>query len=177
MTDQISVFDFSILSLIQFEKSVFLSEEDAELLNLPPHNPYQMSIWTEGYIGSKNFKYVVEFLNPDGRPIVNPKINGAIIHIGSDGVFRLNADQFALINLMKVGNESSSREATLLTAHHIQKHATATNAKLDEYLSADNAKIVVPDKLSVDFIDFSSNAVKVQPLLLENRDEQSFQLF
>ena len=160
-------------TLIPFEKSVLLSEEDAELLNLPPHNPYQMSIWTEGYIGSKNFKYVVEFLNPDSRPIVNPKINGAILHIGNDGVFRLNADQFALINLMKIGNESSSHEATLLTAHHIQKHATATDAKLDEYLSADNAKIVVPDKLSVDFIDFSSNAVKVQPLLLENRDGQS----
>ncbi len=159
--------------LIPFEKSVLLSEEDAELLNLPPHNPYQMSIWTEGYIGSKNFKYVVEFLNPDSRPIVNPKINGAILHIGSGGIFRLNADQFALINLMKIGNESSSRETTLLTAHHIQKHATATDAKLDEYLSADNAKIVVPDKLSVDFIDFSSNAVKVQPLLLENRDGQS----
>ncbi len=159
-------------TLIPFEKSVLLSEEDAELLNFPPHNPYQMSIWTEGYIGSKNFKYVVEFLNPDSRPIVNPKINGAILHIGSENLFRLNADQFALINLIKLGNESSSREDIFLTTHHIQKHAAATDAKLCEYISADKAKIVVPDKLSVDFIDFSSNAVKVQPILLENRDGQ-----
>ena len=159
-------------TLIPFEKSVLLSEEDAELLTLPPHNPYQMSIWTEGYIGSKNFKYVVEFLNPDSRPIVNPKINGAILHIGSENLFRLNADQFALINLIKIGNESSSREDIFLTTHHIQKHAAATDAKLCEYISADKAKIVVPDKLSVDFIDFSSNTVKVQPILLENRDGQ-----
>ena len=159
-------------TLIPFEKSVLLSEEDAELLTLPPHNPYQMSIWTEGYIGSKNFKYVVEFLNPDSRPVVNPKINGAILHIGSENLFRLNADQFALINLIKLGNESSSREDIFLTTHHIQKHAAATDAKLCEYISADKAKIVVPDKLSVDFIDFSSNTVKVQPILLENRDGQ-----
>ena len=157
-------------TLIPFEKSVLLSEEDAELLNLPPRNPYQMSILTEGYIGGKNFKYVVEFLNPDGRPIVNPKINGAILHIGSDNIFRLNADQFALINLMKLGNETSSHEEIWLTAYQIQKHAVATVAKVSEYLSTDKTKIVVPDKLSVDFIDFSSNVVKVQPILLEKRN-------
>ena len=50
-------------TLLPFEKSFILSEEDAELLNLPPCNPYQISIRTEGYIGGKIFRYVVEFLN------------------------------------------------------------------------------------------------------------------
>ena len=59
-------------TLIPFEKSFLLSEEDAELLNLPPRNPYQLSIRTEGYIGGKNFKYVVDLLNPDGSHVVKP---------------------------------------------------------------------------------------------------------
>ena len=156
-------------TLIPFEKAVLLSEDDAELLNLPPHNPYQVSILAETFLGGKNFRYDVEFLNSDGRPVVKPKINGAILHVGSEKIFRLNADQFALINLVKLGNENSSREETFLTAHQIQKHAAAAEAKISEYLSADKAKIVVPDKLGVEFTAHGDK-FKVQPVLLENRD-------
>ena len=152
-------------TLIPFEKSFLLSEEDAELLNLPPRNPYQLSIRTEGYIGGRNFKYVVEFLNADGRKIVKPKVKGALLRVGEENLFRLNANQFALVNLAKFGNENLSREEIYLTVKKIQEHATDT--KIDEYISETNKKIVVPDKLDVDFQE-SGDGVKVAPVLLEN---------
>ena len=153
-------------ALIPFEKSVGLSEEDAELLTLPPHNPYQLSVRTEGYIGAKNFKYVIELLNADGRPVVKPQINGAIIHVGTENLFRLNADQFALVNLVALGNKNISSEEPLLTVQKIQAQSATASAKTDQYIS--EKKIIVPDKLSVDFKE-SGDAVEVQPILLENR--------
>ena len=96
-------------TLIPFEKSVLLSEEDAELLNLPPRNPYQISIRTEGYIGARDFRYVVYILNSDGRPFIKPQISGALLRVDEE-IFRLTADQFALIELVDAGNKKLSRE-------------------------------------------------------------------
>ena len=155
-------------TLIPFEKSFLLSEEDAELLNLPPRNPYQLSIRTEGYIGSKNFKYVAEFLNADGRKVVKSQVKGALLRVDNENIFRLNENQFALINLAKLGNENLSREETYLTVKKIQEHAT--DSKIDGYISDTNKKIFVPDKLDVDFQE-SGDAVKVQPILLGKNDK------
>ena len=158
-------------TLIPFEKSVLLSEEDAELLNLPPCNPYQISVRAENYIGAKNFRYVFELLSSDGRPIVNPIVNGSILHIGTEKIFRLNAEQFALINLLKLGNENSSREEAWLNLKHIQRQAAKALVQISGYISESNKKIVVPDKIGVDFSE-SGDGVKVMPVLLENHDGQ-----
>ena len=151
--------------LIPFAKSVGLTEEDAELLHLPPHNPYQVSIRTEGYIG-KDFRYVVKLLNADGRPVIKPQINGALVHVG-ENLFRFNANQFALINLVEFGNKNLPRAEALLNVKRIQETASRAAANIEGYISAGNKKIVVPDKLSVDFQD-SGDGFKVQPVLLEN---------
>lgn len=155
-------------TLIPFEKSFLLSEEDAELLNLPPLNPYRISIRTEGYIGGKNFHYVVDLLKPDGRSVIKPQINGALVHVDEE-IFRLNANQFALIDLAKFGNENISSEEPLLIVKRIQQQAAKSDAQIDGYISEKNKKIIVPDKLDVDFQE-SGDTVKVAPILLENHD-------
>ena len=152
--------------LLPFEKSFGLSEEDAELLSLPPRNPYRISIRTEAYIGAKDFRYVFDFLDGANCPVVKPQVNGALLRVGEE-IFRLTADQFALINLVELGNKNFQPQ--LLTVKQIQMHAAKVDAQLEGYLSADNKKIVVPDKLSVDFTE-DGDKVKVQPVLLENRD-------
>ena len=82
-------------TLIPFEKSFLLSEEDAELLNLPPLNPYQISIRTEGYIGGKIFRYIPEFLKPDGSQIIKSQIKGALHCFALvDGFNRSNSRAF-----------------------------------------------------------------------------------
>lgn len=148
-------------TLIPFEKSFLLTEEDAELLHLPPRNPYQLSIRTQSYIGAKDFKFVAEFPN-----ISKPQISGGLLHVG-ENIFRLNAEQFALINLVEFANKNLSREATYLTVKQIQERAKTSN--LEGYISEDNKKIIVPDKLDIDFQE-SGDTVKVAPILLANRD-------
>ena len=123
LEDAAQIFDGG--TLIPFEKSFLLSEEDAELLKLPPLNPYQISIRTEGYIGGKNFRYVTEFLEADGRKILKPQIKGALLHV-DENIFRLNASQFALINLVKLGNENLSRKSfTRGAVAYSQKNSAA----------------------------------------------------
>ena len=153
-------------TLLPFEKSLLLTEEDAELLTLPPRNPYRISIRTEGYIGGKIFRYVIDFLDGAALPVVKPQINGTLLRVDGE-TFRLTAEQFALINLVEDGNKNLQPQ--LLTVKQIQNRAAAAGAQLDGYLSTDNKKIVVPDKLSVDFTE-SGDGVTVQPVLLEERD-------
>ncbi len=153
-------------TLLPFEKSFGLTEEDAELLTLPPRNPYRLSIRTAGYIGARDFHYAVDVLNSDGRPLIKPQINGALLHVDEE-TFRLTAEQFALIELVDAGNKNLSREENFLTVKRIQNQAEAAGAQLDGYISAGNKKIVVPDKLSVDFAEHGDKVI-VQPVLLEN---------
>ncbi len=153
-------------TLLPFNKAVLLSDEDAELLSLPPRNPYQISIRTEGYIGAKNFRYVAEFLDANGRPLTKPEFNGAVLRVGDEKIFRLNADQFALVNLIRFGNENLSHEESLLKIRQIQRQAHAATAHVDKYIA--DKKIIMPDKLGVDFQD-NGDTVKVAPVLLENR--------
>ena len=146
-------------TLIPFEKSFSLSKEDAELLNLPPLNPYQMSIRTKGFIGAKDFKFVAEFPN-----VTNWRIIGGLLYV-DEKIFRLTAEQFALINLVDDGNKNLSRENCLLTIAELQKHSTGT--KFEGYIS--DKKIVVPEKLDVDFRT-SGEFVKVLPVMLGKND-------
>ena len=44
--------------LIPFAKSVLLSEADAELLKLPPHNPYRLSIRTTYRLNADQYELV-----------------------------------------------------------------------------------------------------------------------
>ena len=146
-------------TFIPFEKSFLLTEEDAELLNLPPRNPYRLSIRTENYIGAKDFKFVAEFPNAD-----KPRISGGLLHVGKK-IFRLNAEQFALIKLIEDGNKNLSREDTLLTMGEMQKHSAGS--KLEDYIA--EKKIVAPEKLDVDFQE-RGEVVKVLPVMLIKND-------
>ena len=145
--------------LVPFEKSFVLTDSDVELLHLPQLNPYQLSIRTQGYIGAKDFKFVAEFPN-----VSKPRIIGGLLHVG-ENIFRLDAEQFALINLIEQGNKNLSREDSLLTIGEIQKHSAGY--KLEGYIS--EKKIIVPKKLDVDFQEIGEG-VKVAPVLLEGHD-------
>ena len=157
LEDAAQIFDGG--TLIPFEKSFALTDSDAELLQLPPRNPYRLSIRTQSFIGAKDFKFVAEFSDVD-----NSRISGGLLHVDKK-IFRLNAEQFALINLVADGNKNLAHEENLLTIGELQKHST--DSKLDGYIS--DKKIVVPEKLDVDFQD-SGEVVKVAPVLLENHD-------
>lgn len=167
---------------ITFEKSVALSDEDAELLKFPPRNPYRLSIRTLGILGKSDFRYILEVLRPNGQFFVNPKFNGALLHIDSNTTYRLNADQYELVRLTQDSNENISKlndkqqamTSSLKNAYEIQKHSSLTDAKLDNFLDTENLKIVVPDCLDIEFEETYNGKFQVQPVLLVKGSDGKF---
>lgn len=167
---------------ITFEKSVILSDEDAELLKFPPKNPYRLSIRTLGILGKSDFRYILEVMRPNGQFFINPKFNGAILHIDSNTTYRLNADQYELVrltqdsneNISKLNNRQKAMTQSLTNAYKIQQHAALTDAQLDNFLDAENLKIVVPDCLDIEFEEIYNGKFQVQPLLLAKGNDGNF---
>ena len=156
--------------LIPFEKSVLLSEADAELLKFPPPNPHRLSIRATGDMGHADLRYIIEVMRPDGKFFVRARINGALLHIGSL-TYRLNANQYELVRLANASNEHIATlerrqlmSYNFLNAYRIQRRATSLGANVDSYLSVDNTKIVVPEKLGVEFQATADGMFQVQPV-------------
>lgn len=166
---------------ISFEKSVLLSDEDAELLKFPPQNPYRLSIRTSGILGKPDFKYILEIIRPDGQFFISPQINGALLHIDSEIIYRLNADQYELVQLTQDSNKNISKlnqkqamTYSLKNIYQIQQHAISTEAKLETFLSPENMKIIVPDGLDVKFQEISKENFQIQPVLLSKNNNGNF---
>lgn len=166
---------------ISFEKSVLLSDEDAELLKFPPQNPYRLSIRTSGILGKPDFKYILEIIRPDGQFFISPQINGALLHIDSEIIYRLNADQYELVQLTQDSNKNISKlnqkqamTYSLKNIYQIQQHAISTEAKLETFLSPENMKIIVPDGLDVKFQEISKENFQIQPVLLSKNNDENF---
>ena len=94
----------------------------------------------------------------------------------ADGYFfpreNLSAAVRAKLQILSLENSAQiyiSSEEPLLTVQKIQAQSATAAAKTDQYIS--EKKIIVPDKLSVDFKE-SGDAVEVQPILLENRGDE-----
>ncbi len=167
--------------IIPFEKSVLLSNEDAELLKFPPRNPYRISIRTLGTLGNIDFRFVLEIMRPSGENFVSPKINGALLHTDSETIYRLNAAQYELVRVTQESNKKIStldrRQATSYSyenIYNVQKYAGMTDAKVDNFLSAENIKIVKPDGLDVEFQETYDGNFQVQPVLLVENAEGKF---
>lgn len=69
---------------ITWEKALSITEDIAELLELPKMNPYQLSITTKGDLGHSDIRYIIEILKPDGTTFINPTILGTNLHINSE---------------------------------------------------------------------------------------------
>lgn len=175
---------------LSYENVALLSEPDAELLSLPERNPYQISITADGVIGHNDLHYMFSVLKPGGDSFVNPVIRGCILHIDEEREYRLDINQY---NLVRIANESNQnvpnmdkRELpsyTLVNLARIQRHAKETAARLDEVLSTDNQRVIVPEKLDVEFIDDGHGNFQVAPVIIEegtgsllpDTDEKDFQ--
>lgn len=175
---------------LSYENVARLSEADAELFALPERNPYQISITADGTIGFNDLHYTFSVLKPGGGSFVNPKIHGCILHIDEETTYRLDIHQY---NLVRVVNESNQTVPnmdkkdlagySLINLAHIQNHARATAARLDDVISPENQRVVVPEKLDVEFVNDGDGIVHVNPVILGEEkglplgegDEKTFQ--
>lgn len=162
--------------LIPFDKAVSFSPEDADFLKFPPQIPYRLSIRANGDLAHNNLKYILEIMQPDDKAFVRPKFKGALVYIG-ENVYRLNFDQYQLLCLTQKSNNDlaaiNRREVlgyNLTNAYHIGQHANNVDAKLDNTLSEKNGKIIVADRLGVEFKE-DANSVTAAPILLTEDSE------
>lgn len=176
--------------VLPYEQVALLTEEDAELLSLPEQNPYQMSITADGTVGFNDLRYNFQVLKPGGQAFVNPVLRGCILHINEDACYRLNADQYKLVCLIKESNQtipnlgrSELSGYSLTNLGRIQRHAKSTEARLDNVISADNQRIIIPEKLDIEFVEDGNGKIQINPVILEegtgealeSKDEKEFQ--
>lgn len=163
---------------ISHDNLVGISSDDAELLALPDENPYQLSVNADGTIGYSDLTYRIDVLQPNGKPFVNPVVRGCFLYLDSETVYRLNRYQYNLICLKNESNNTvpsmSKRELPIYSLTNLakmHKNAKNTQAKMDSVLSEDNQRIIIPEKLDIEFTEDSNGNVGVNPiLLLDNGD-------
>ena len=163
--------------LIPSESVVVMSDEDCELFDIPERNPYQLCVQANGDLAHNNLHYFIEVLQPNGCPFINPSFNGAFIHINQEKTYRLSMDQYQLLCIAGESNKNiSSVKRSNISAYNltnlskIQNYAEKSAAKFDNILSKENSKIVIPDKLDIQFKHMENGEIHVEPVLLMEDD-------
>ncbi len=164
------------------ESIVTMSNQDCELLGIPDVNPYQFYVRASGDLGHNDLKYFVEILQSNGTPFVNPVFRGAFVHLNSDTTYRLSLDQYQLLCIAGESNRSlSSLERSKIAGYNlinlskIQSHAKKSSARLDNVLSDNNNKVVIPDKLDIQFKKLENGEIHVEPIILQQDDSGQVQ--
>lgn len=168
--------------LMPHEEAAKLTREEREILTLPEIFPYFLSVKTNSTVGTREFKYIVTYLRPDGTPFVNPKIIGSLIKITEDRQYMFNLPQFQIVQAAQVCNEKiktlSKREdfinTGLATTAQIKEYSASVQAVLDRYTN--EMKVVMPDKLSVTIKKNEDGSYRVEPVLLQKKGTESIPL-
>ena len=75
-----------------------LDKTERELLELPEVFPYRLRVLTRGILASKDFRYSIEFMRPDGTAFINPKVIGSFIEINDEQRYTFNLWQFIIVS-------------------------------------------------------------------------------
>ena len=94
--------------LIPYENVARWSDEECEMFSIPERNPYKLLIRSSGDLGHNDLRYIIEVLKPNGECFVNPKFNGAFLHITDSMIYRLSFDQYQLVTIAKYSNNQIS---------------------------------------------------------------------
>ena len=144
--------------LVPHESVAEMSEEERKNLELPSLFPFSLSVSDgQGNLGRNNFRYEYKLLKPNGDAFVNPVIIGSYVKLYEGEEYTLDNYKYQMIQLAetsnrKISNIQSNKEAlvsNLLSVSQMQNLAQNTEAVLSNVLRDD--KIVIPDKLSVQF--------------------------
>lgn len=162
---------------LPYESAVLLSREERELLGLPSINPYQLMLRADGDLGHHDLHYIVEVLKPDGTPFIRPAFRGCLLHLDSDTCYLLNVDQYQMVCLARQSNRAVPQmprkelsSYNLVNLAELQKHARKTDAKLDHVLAEGNNKVIIPEKLDIEFREDANGEIHVEPVLLTKED-------
>lgn len=153
------------------------SAQEREVLGLPKIFPYYISIKSHGDMGRGDFHYLVEFLQPDSTPFVQPKVVGSYIEVTDEACYMFNNPQYEIVRIAQNCNERVKRikerseviKFNLENAAEIKKYSKKVQAILDSYLK--NEKVVVPDKMTITVRNNADGSYFIEPVLLEQNGD------
>lgn len=171
--------DFSDGSyVINHKNAADLSVDDKELLGLPVQFPYQISVTdSKGDLGHKDFRYAIRLLKPDGTFFVNPEIIGSYVKIDGEREYIFDKYQYSIVDLAVNCNKTVSAMSDNAKANHfnllnvvkMQEYGMKADAVISKHI--EDAEVVVPDRLSVDFEKNKINGrFYAKPVLLKKSE-------
>ena len=146
-----------------------LSEEDLAILDAPPFYPYQLKVNSSGSFSDIDFKYIVIYLNEDGKPYLTPERTGSLLRIANQE-FILHPPQYQLITEIETFNNcelpddisKSERQYQYMKPFvNIKKFAELSNSKLDDYLQEQN--IILPESIQPEIEITDDGSIKIKP--------------
>ena len=163
--------------IILHEDIVLLSDGECELLGLPKKNPYCLYVKANGDLGHNDLHYFVEVLQANGVPYINPKFNGAFLHIDSDTTYRLSLDQYQLLCIAANSNKDIANVErynlsafNMINLSKIQRYTKKSSSKLEAFLSEENNPIVIPKKIDIEFKKDTNGSFYANPVILEENE-------
>lgn len=166
--------------LVLHEDIAALDKTERELLELPEVFPYRLRVLTRGILASKDFRYSIEFMRPDGTAFINPKVIGSFIEINDEQRYTFNLWQFIIVSKV---NESNEKLEKCTDDFDVQQYnfsnfadikEAAENIEAEVDLCIQKNKVVVPKKLSIAPRFQENGDILVDPVLMdENGDALS----
>lgn len=161
---------------ITHDLAVKLTNEQREILQLPPLFPYTMYLKSSGDMGHNNFRYQIEWKTDKDVLQAEYKRMGSYIHFADDSQFIFNEIQYKIIRLTEMCNEQiqhlTRSELSPFNYEHfaeIKKCAENVNLQMDSYLTS--LQVVVPDKLSIQIQKKADNVYSIIPVFWEEKSD------
>lgn len=159
---------------ITHAQAVKLTNEQREILQLPPLFPYAMYLKSSGDMGHSNFRYQIEWKTDKDVLQAEYKRMGSYIHFADDSQFMFNEIQYQIIRLTERCNEqiqhltrSELSQFNYEQFAEIKKCAEKVNLQMDSYLTS--LQVVVPDKLSIQIQKKADNVYSIIPVFFEEK--------
>lgn len=160
--------------LIDHEVASTFDEDERELLQLPEIFPYDISIHVQhGSLTKSDFRYLIEYLQPNTVPFINPIVIQSYIQINVDNYYMFNYDQYMMVKLAvdcnnevkKITNNSDVINYNLSNLARIKEFGAKCDARFEKLLA--NTKVVRPDKLSITAEKDENGNIVIKPVLLK----------
>lgn len=169
--------------VINHKDAASLTADDKELLGLPPIFPYQISVFDgRGDLGHNDFRYAISLIKPDGSRFINPKVIGSYVKIDNQREYTFDQYQYSIIDLAITCNQEVAKKVGIQAAHFnllnvakMQDYTTEAEAEVSAHI--ESTKVVVPEKLSVDFEKSKINGLYyAKPILLKkNKRNETYE--
>lgn len=163
--------------LVQHKHIAALNKNERELLDLPRIFPYRLRIAVRGNIAFRDFKYFVEYMQPNGQAFLSPKVIGSFVELNEEQRYTFSNNQFIITSIIMESNrrlldtkdEFDIRQYNCSNFAKIKKAATNINAEVNLFIKNNN--VVVPKKLSVMSSTQKNGDLLVDPVILDEDGE------